>query len=55
MVDFKKMDEKDFVFVNKPLSPKQDKEFSEFLRDRKKPIKQKRNLSKALKQKGEPA
>ncbi|MEJ7684760.1 MAG: hypothetical protein WKG06_44325 [Segetibacter sp.] len=29
------MDEKDFVFVNKPLSEKEEKEFSDFLRSRK--------------------
>ncbi|MBX3254500.1 MAG: hypothetical protein KF862_10195 [Chitinophagaceae bacterium] len=30
------MDEKDFVFISKPLSDKQDKAFSEFLESRKK-------------------
>lgn len=35
MVDFKKMDDKDFVFVNKPLSDKEDKAFSDFLKSRK--------------------
>lgn len=35
MINFKKMDEKDFVFVNKPLSYKEEKEFSEFLKSRK--------------------
>ena len=35
MINFKKMDEKDFVFVNKPLSAKEEKEFSEFLKSRK--------------------
>jgi hypothetical protein len=35
MIDFKKMDEKDFVFVNKPLSEKEEKEFSDFLKLRK--------------------
>jgi len=35
MINFKKMDEKDFVFVNKPLSEKEEKEFSEFLKSRK--------------------
>ncbi len=34
MIDFKKMDEKDFVFVSKPLSDKEDKAFSEFLKTR---------------------
>ncbi len=35
MIDFKKMDDKDFVFVNKPLSNKDDKAFSDFLKKRK--------------------
>ena len=35
MIDFKKMDDKDFVFVNKPLSDKEEKEFSDFLKSRK--------------------
>jgi hypothetical protein len=36
MINFKKMDEKDFVFISKPLSDKEDKAFSEFLKNRKK-------------------
>ena len=35
MVNFKKMDEKDFVFINKPLTKQEEKEFSEFLKARK--------------------
>jgi hypothetical protein len=35
MINFKKMDDKDFVFVNKPLSVKEEKEFSDFLKSRK--------------------
>jgi len=35
MINFKKMDDKDFVFVNKPLSNKEDKAFSDFLKSRK--------------------
>ena len=35
MIDFKKMDDKDFVFVNKPLNNKEEKEFSDFLKSRK--------------------
>lgn len=35
MVNFKKMDEKDFVFVNRPTSKKEDEAFSEFLKIRK--------------------
>jgi hypothetical protein len=35
MVNFKKIDDKDLVFVNNPLSTKDDKEFSDFLKARK--------------------
>jgi hypothetical protein len=35
MINFKKMDDKDFVFVNKPLSGREEKEFSDFLKLRK--------------------
>jgi hypothetical protein len=35
MIDFKKMDDKDFVFISKPTSDKEDKAFSDFLRARK--------------------
>jgi hypothetical protein len=35
MINFKKMDDKDFVFINKNLSEKDDKEFSNFLKKRK--------------------
>jgi hypothetical protein len=35
MINFKKMDDKDFVFINKNLSEKDDKEFSNFLKIRK--------------------
>jgi hypothetical protein len=35
MIDFKKMDDKDFVFSNKPLNDKEEKAFSEFLKNRK--------------------
>ncbi len=34
MINFKKMDDKDFVFVNKSLSVKEEKEFSDFLKSR---------------------
>jgi hypothetical protein len=34
MVNFKKMDAMDFVFLNKPLSEKEEKEFSDFLKKR---------------------
>ena len=35
MINFKKMDDKDFVFINKPLSDKEEKKFSDFLKSRK--------------------
>ena len=44
MVNFKKIDEQDFVFVNKPLTSKEEKEFSNFLKERKSRVKTKRNL-----------
>jgi hypothetical protein len=39
MINFKKMDDKDFVFVSKPLSEKEEKEFSDFLKSRKARVK----------------
>ena len=35
MINFKKMDDKDFFFINKNLSEKDDKEFSNCLKKRK--------------------
>lgn len=35
MIDFKKMEEKDFVFINKKLNEKEEQEFSAFLKSRK--------------------
>ena len=35
MINFKKMDDKDFVFLNKPLDEKEEKAFSNFLKTRK--------------------
>jgi len=46
MVNFKKMDEKDFVFVNKPFSENEEKEFSEFLKLRKTKLKRPRSANK---------
>ncbi len=42
MINFKKMDDKDFVFVTKRLSEKEEKEFSDFLKSRKKKRRQTR-------------
>ncbi len=47
MIDFKKMDDKDFVFVSKPLSDREEKEFSEFLKSRKTKSRRKRDTKKA--------
>lgn len=46
MIDFKKMDEKDFVFVNKALSDNEEKKFSEFLKTRKTKVRRKKALKK---------
>lgn len=35
MINFKKIDDKDFVFINKTLSEKEEKAFSDFLKKRK--------------------
>ena len=34
MIDLKKIDEFDFVFINRPLKEVEEKEFSDFLRKR---------------------
>ncbi len=47
MIDFKKMDDKDFVFVNKPLNDKEEKDFSDFLKARKAKAKRTRNTKKS--------
>jgi hypothetical protein len=45
MIDFKKMDDRDFVFINQKPNDKEDAAFSEFLRNRKKkPGKRKRSI-----------
>ena len=44
MVNIKKIDEQDLVFVNKTLTAKEDKEFSDFLKERKSRLKSKQNL-----------
>ena len=52
MINFKKMDEKDFIFISKPLSDKEDKAFSEFLKTRKEkalPVKKIKKASRELK------
>ena len=45
MANFKKIDDRDFVFVNKPLTTKEEKEFSDFLKARKSKLNAKRTLS----------
>lgn len=44
MINYKKMDDQDFIFVNEPPSAKDDKEFSEYLKNRNLKTKVKRNL-----------
>ena len=44
MANFKKMDDHDFVFVNKPLTAEEDKDFSTFLKDLRSRKKTKHNL-----------
>ena len=46
MIDFKKMDDKDFVFVTKSLSDKEEKEFSEFLKARKTKARRTKDIKK---------
>jgi hypothetical protein len=46
MINFKKIDDKDFVFVSKPLSDKEEKEFSAFLKARKTKMKKTRTTKK---------
>jgi hypothetical protein len=43
MANFKKMDDHDFVFVNKPMTDTEEKEFSDFIKSRKLKSKSKRN------------
>jgi hypothetical protein len=44
MVNFKKIDDKDFVFIKTNLSKQDDKEFSEFLKSRKSRLTKRRVL-----------
>lgn len=44
MANFKKNNDHDFVFVNKPLTEKEDKEFSDFLKSRKSKPKYRQNV-----------
>ena len=53
MANIKKMDDQDFVFVNKTLTAKEEQEFSDFLKKRKSGGKAKRNSSKTEKPKKE--
>ena len=53
MANFKKMDDHDFVFVNKPLTAKEEKAFSDFLKIRKLRVKRKRRLRAATRTKTE--
>ena len=44
MINIKKVDDHDFVFVNKPLTEKEEKEFSDFLKMRRTKLKARKNL-----------
>lgn len=44
MANYKKMDDQDFIFVNESPSAKEDKEFSEYLKNRKPKTKAKRKM-----------
>ena len=55
MANFKKMDEHDFVFVNKPLTPAEEKEFSDFLKARRSKVKTKRVLPSVIRRRNETA
>ncbi|MDP2887954.1 MAG: hypothetical protein Q8P34_03185 [Bacteroidota bacterium] len=44
MANFKKIDDQDFIFVNKPITEKEDKEFSDFLKNRKSKTKSRKNV-----------
>ena len=50
MINVKKIDEQDIVFVNKTLTAKEDKEFSDYLKERKSKLKAKQNLRTATAQ-----
>jgi hypothetical protein len=43
MANFKKMDDHDFVFINKPMTVTEEKEFSDFIKSRKSKTKSKQN------------
>jgi hypothetical protein len=53
MANFKKMDDHDFVFVNKPLTEKEEKEFSDFLKARKSGLRMQRTLQTTTRTKRE--
>ena len=44
MKNLKKIDDFDFVFINKSFSEKEDKEFSDFLKERRKKLNRKKIL-----------
>ena len=54
MINFNKMEEKDFVFINKTFKPEEEKAFSDFLMSRKKNVRSSevvlrtRNVRKAM-------
>ncbi len=55
MANFKKIDNLDFIFLNTPLTPKEEREFSDFLKIRKARSKTKRPFRKTTRSKKEVA
>ena len=53
MANYKKMDDQDFIFINKPLTSAEEKEFSEFIKNLKAKNKVKRKIKSAVKKKRE--
>jgi hypothetical protein len=53
MANYKEMDDQDFIFVNEPLTEKEEKEFSDFLKKRKTRKEVKQELPCESKGKGE--
>lgn len=51
MANYKKMDDQDFIFINKPLSGEEEKEFSEFLKILKAKNKIKRKIKSTTRKK----
>lgn len=53
MTNYKKMDDQDFIFINKPLTVEEEKEFSEFIKNLKSKNKVKRKIKSTVRKKRE--